>query len=180
MADDAVLYAVIGGTFGHELTHGFDDQGSQYDAHGNLRDWWTKKDRKQFEQRTQQIVKQFDGYYVTDSLHINGTITQGENIADLGGLIIALRAYQQTAQYKAGKAVEGFTPLQRFFLGYAAAWMMAQRAEAVVAQVKSNEHAPARWRVIGPLSNLPEFYEAFDVKASDKMWRSETERVAIW
>ena len=180
MADDAVLYALIGGTFGHELTHGFDDQGSQYDAHGNLRDWWTKKDRKQFEQRTQQIVKQFDGYYVTDSLHINGTITQGENIADLGGLIIALRAYQQTAQYKAGKAVEGFTPLQRFFLGYAAAWMMAQRAEAVVSQVKSNEHAPARWRVIGPLSNLPEFYEAFDVKTGDKMWRSETERVAIW
>lgn len=180
MADDAVLYAIVGGTFGHELTHGFDDQGCKFDAEGNLRNWWTEEDKKKFDARTAMIVKQFNDYVTVKGLHINGANTQGENIADLGGIIAAYQAFQQTEQYKSGQKIGGYTPDQRFFLGYALAWMQNQRPEAMATQVKSNEHSPAKWRVLGPLSNMPEFYKAFDVKTGDKMYRSEGERVKIW
>lgn len=180
MADDAILYAIVGGTFGHELTHGFDDQGCKYDAEGNLRDWWTPEDKKKFDARTAMIVKQFNDYETVKGLHINGSNTQGENIADLGGIIVAYQAFQQTEQYKLGQKIGGYTPVQRFFLGYALAWMQNQRPEAMATQVKSNEHAPAKWRVLGPLSNMPAFYKAFNVKPSDKMYRAEKDRVKIW
>ena len=178
MPDDAILYAIVGGTFGHEVTHGFDDQGCLYDKDGNLQNWWAEADKKQFDARTAQIVKQFNEYEVAPGLHINGSLTQGENIADLGGVIVALEAFKKTPQYQAGEQIGGFTPLQRFFLGYAQAWMLQMRPEALATQVKSNEHAPAKWRVLGPLSNIQEFYDAFHVKPGDEMYRAD--KVQIW
>lgn len=180
MADDAILYAVIGGTIGHEITHGFDDQGCLYDAQGNLKNWWTEEDKAKFDVQTKKIVKQFDEYYINDELHINGSLTQGENIADLGGIIMAFEAFKKTPQYKNGQKISGLTPTQRFFLGYAMEWMMNMRPEALITQVKSNEHAPAKWRVLAPLSNMPEFFETFGVKPGDKMWRSENDLIKIW
>jgi putative endopeptidase len=180
MADDAILYAIIGGTFGHEMTHGFDDQGCKYNAQGNLQNWWTAEDSAKFFTRTKKIVKQFNQYIAVDSLHINGELTQGENIADLGGVIMAYVAFQKTEQYKKNILIAGFTPAQRFFLGYALAWMVNQRPETIATQVKSNEHAPAKFRVNGPLSDMPEFYEAFNVKQGDAMWLPDSLRVRIW
>ena len=181
MADDALLYAIIGGsTFGHEITHGFDDQGCKYDEKGNLKNWWTPEDTKKFTTKTKMIVQQFNSYVAVDNLHINGELTQGENIADLGGIIMGLEAFKKTKQYKNNEIIAGLTPTQRYFLGYALAWMVNMRPEAVATQVKSDEHSPAKWRVIGPLSNMPEFYKAFDVKKGDRMWRSEKEIVKIW
>lgn len=180
MADDAILYAIIGGTIGHEITHGFDDQGCQYDAQGNLKNWWTKEDKAKFDEQTKKIVKQFNDYIAIDSLHINGSLTQGENIADLGGVIMAFEAFKKTPQYKQNQIVAGLNPTKRFFLSYAMEWMVNFRPEALATQVKSNEHAPAKWRVLAPLSNMPEFYEAFGVRQGDKMWRSEKDRVKIW
>jgi putative endopeptidase len=180
MADDAILYAIIGGTIGHEITHGFDDQGCNYDANGNLANWWTKEDKNKFDAKTKLIVKQFNGYVAVDSLHINGALTQGENIADLGGVIMAYESFKKTEQYKKNIIIAGLNPSQRFFLGYAMAWMVNTRPEAIANQVKSNEHSPEKWRVIGPLSNMPEFYSTFGVKPGDKMWRSKDERVKIW
>ncbi len=180
MADDAILYAIIGATFGHEITHGFDDQGCKYDANGNLVNWWTKEDKSKFDTKTKMIVKQFDDYVAVDSLHINGELTQGENIADLGGVIMGYEAFKNTKQYKENEMIAGLNPSQRYFLGYALAWMLNMRPEAMATQIKSNEHAPAKWRVLGPLSNMPEFYSTFNVKKGDKMWRPESERVKIW
>jgi putative endopeptidase len=180
MADDAILYAIIGGTIGHEITHGFDDQGCNYDANGNLANWWTKEDKNKFDAKTKLIVKQFNGYVAVDSLHINGALTQGENIADLGGVIMAYESFKKTEQYKKNIIIAGLNPSQRFFLGYAMEWMVNTRPEAIANQVKSNEHSPEKWRVIGPLSNMPEFYSTFGVKPGDKMWRSKDERVKIW
>lgn len=181
MPDDAVLYGIIGGsTFGHEITHGFDDQGSQYDENGNLRDWWTQQDRDQFVSRTQQIVSQFNGYTVSDSLHLNGENTQGENIADLGGVIMGLEAFKKTAMGKSSELINGFTPEQRYFLAYAYAWMVNKTPASEAKQVRSNVHSPAAYRVIGPLSDVDEFYKAFNVKSGDKMFRAEKDRVKIW
>lgn len=180
MLDDAILYAIIGSTFGHEITHGFDDGGCNYDAQGNLRNWWTKEDKEKFDVKAEQVVKMYSDYVTVDSLHINGKLTLGENIADLGGTIMAFEAFQRTAQYKHNEIISGYTPAQRFFLGYALAWMEQMRPEAMASQVKSNEHSPAKWRVLGPLSVMPAFYEAFNVREGDKMWRSESERVSLW
>jgi len=180
MADDAILYAVIGGTIGHEITHGFDDQGCNYDANGNLANWWTKDDKDKFDARTKKIVNQFNGYVAVDNLHINGELTQGENIADLGGIIMAYESFKKTEQYKKNINIAGLNPSKRFFLGYALEWMVNTRPEAIANQVKSNEHSPEKWRVIGPLSNMTDFYSTFGVKPGDKMWRSKDERVKIW
>lgn len=180
MADDAILYAIIGGTFGHEITHGFDDQGCKYNEIGNLSDWWTKEDKAKFNAKTKMIVKQFNDYVAVDDLHINGELTQGENIADLGGIIMAYEAFKKTKQYQNKELVAGLNPSQRFFLGYALEWMVNMRPEAMANQVKSNEHAPAKWRVLGALSNMPEFFSTFGVKQGDKMWRSEKDIVKIW
>ena len=180
MADDALLYSRIGMIFGHEITHGFDDQGCKYDDAGNLHNWWTKDDSIKFFSKTKMIVRQYNNYIAVDSLHINGENTQGENIADLGGIVMSYEAFKKTGQYKNHEIIAGLEPDKRFFLGYALGWMVNMRPEAIANQVKSNEHSPAKFRVIGPLSNMQDFYTAFDVKQSDKMWRADSIRVKIW
>ena len=181
MPDDALLYAIIGGsTIGHEITHGFDDQGSQYDENGNLKNWWTAEDRKKFMEKTTLIVEQFNNYVVLDSLHIKGENTQGENIADLGGAIMGYEAFKKTPQGKSSEKIGGYTPDQRYFLGFGFSWMVQQTDAALANLVMSNEHSPASFRVIGPLSNIPEFYAAFGIKEGDKMHRNDKIRVKIW
>lgn len=181
MPDDAVLYGIIGGsTFGHEITHGFDDQGSLYDENGNLRDWWTKEDRDKFVAKTKLIVRQFNDYIVLDSLHLNGSNTQGENIADLGGVIMGLEAFRKTPQGQSKELIEGYTPEQRYFLSYGYAWMINQTDAALAKSVMSNEHSPAEFRVLGPLSDIDDFYKAFNIKEGNKMYRADSLRVRIW
>jgi putative endopeptidase len=181
MADDAILYSIIGGsTFGHEITHGFDDQGSKYDQYGNLNNWWTPEDSTKFFGKTKKIVEQFNNYIAVDSLHINGELTQGENIADLGGIMMGYEAFKKTKQYQEKEIIAGLNPDQRFFLGYALAWMINERPESISTQVRSDEHSPAKFRVLGPLSNMPEFYTTFGIKDGDAMHRSDSIRVKIW
>jgi putative endopeptidase len=181
IADDAILYSIIGGsTFGHEITHGFDDQGSKYNALGNLQNWWTSEDSAKFFTRTKLIIRQFNNYIAVDSLHINGDLTQGENIADLGGVIMGYEAFKTTDQFKHNTIIAGLNPSQRFFLGYALAWMVNDRPEAVASQVKSDEHSPAKFRVNGPLSDMPEFYKTFGIKKGDALWVPDSLRVKIW
>jgi putative endopeptidase len=181
MADDAILYAIIGGsTFGHEMIHGFDDQGSKYDQYGNLNNWWTKEDSIRFFSKTGMIVKQFDRYIAVDSLHLNGSQTQGENIADLAGILLGYQAFQKRPQYINRETIAGLTPDQRYFLGYALAWMINDRPEAVANQVRSDVHSPARFRVNGPLADVPEFYTAFGVREGDALWLPDSLRVRIW
>jgi putative endopeptidase len=181
LADDAILYAIIGGsTFGHEITHGFDDQGCKYNEFGNLDNWWTPEDSAKFYAKTRIIVKQFDDYIAVDSLHINGELTQGENIADLAGVTMGYEAFKNTDQYKNNEMIANLNPSQRYFLGYALAWMINERPEATANQVRTNEHSPAKFRVIGPLSDMPEFFETFGVKEGDAMWRSVEMLVKIW
>jgi putative endopeptidase len=181
LADDALLYSIIGGsTFGHEITHGFDDQGSKYDEQGNLNNWWTATDSAQFGAKTKMVVHQFNEYIAVDSLHINGELTQGENIADIGGIMMGYDAFKKTAQYKDRRIIAELSPEKRFFLGYALAWMINDRPEAIANQVRSNEHSPAKFRVIGPLANMPEFYRAFGIKQGDRMWRPDSLRITIW
>lgn len=171
-ADDAVNYGNAGGIIGHEVTHGFDDEGSQFDAQGNLKMWWTPEDRKRFDEKANCIVSQFDNYEVLPGLNMNGKLTLGENIADLGGLVIAYDAFERSLQGKPRPAnIDGLTPEQRFFLSYAVGWMVKQRPESVRTQVLGNPHALAEWRVLGPLSNMPEFAKAFGCKMGDKMVR---------
>jgi len=181
LIDDAVVYSYAGAsTIGHEITHGFDDQGRQYDSKGNLSDWWTKEDEAKFNERTALMVEQFDNYVVLDSMHVNGKATLGENIADLGGLVIGYDAFKKTAQYKEGKVINGLTPDQRFWLGYAYAWLGHKRDEALAQQIMVDVHAPEFLRVNGPLSNITDFYKAFGVKEGDQMYRPENKRVKIW
>ncbi len=181
-ADDAVNYGCMGAVIGHELTHGFDDQGSQYDAQGNLKNWWTEDDKAKFKAKTEILAKQFDDYVAIDSLHVNGHLTLGENIADLGGLTISYYAYQKACKEGTAKNVkiDGFTGEQRFFLSWAQGWRTNMRPESLKKQVKTNPHSPGNFRVLGPLSNLQEFYNAFGIKSGDKMWRPEAERAVIW
>ncbi|HUI30593.1 MAG TPA: M13 family metallopeptidase [Candidatus Acidoferrales bacterium] len=181
LIDDAVVYSYAGAsTIGHEMTHGFDDEGRQYDAQGNLRDWWTKGDAEKFQAKTKLMVDQFDDYIVLDSMHINGKATLGENIADLGGLVIGYDAFRQTEEYKEGKPVNGLTPSQRFWMGYAYSWLGHARPEALAQQVLTDVHSPNFLRVNGPLSDIPEFYKAFGVKDGQPMWRAPDRRVKIW
>lgn len=178
-ADDAINYGAIGAVIGHEITHGFDDQGSQYDADGNLKSWWTKEDRAKFEERAACVTNQFNGYEIQPGLNINGKLTLGENIADLGGLKMAYRAYQKSLEGKPKpEKIDGFTPEQRFFLGYAQVWSTKSTPEFERQQVLTDSHSNARYRVNGPLSNLPQFAEAFGCKTGDKMVR--TDSCLIW
>jgi putative endopeptidase len=181
-ADDAVNYGAMGAVIGHEMTHGFDDQGRQFDSKGNLRDWWTPGDAARYKAEADKVVQQFDAYTVVDSAtHVNGKLTLGENIADLGGLKVAYEAMQK-ALAKNGRPglIDGFTPEQRFFLGWAQAWRTLQRDEGLKVQVASDPHSPAKWRVNGPLSNMPEFHAAFACKDGDKMVRPVASRARIW
>jgi len=179
--DDAVVYGYAGAsTIGHEITHGFDDEGRQFDAAGNLTDWWTAEDAAKFQKSAAVMVGQFNAYEPLPGLHINGKAALGENIADYGGLLLGLDAFKKTEQYQKGEKIGGLTPLQRYFLGYALGWMSQQREQRLRARLLSDVHAPAKWRVLGPLSNIPEFYEAFGIKPGQPMWRAENERVRIW
>lgn len=179
--DDGFVYGyAAASTIGHEMTHGFDDQGRQYDEKGNLKSWWLDIDSVKFTDKTKYIIKQFNEFVPVDTLHVNGSATQGENIADLGGLRIGLDAFKKTDAYKNNQLVAGMTPLQRYFLGYAYSWMEADRKERIASQLMTDVHAPAKERVNGPVVNLPEFYEAFNIKPGDKMYRADSLRVSIW
>jgi putative endopeptidase len=178
-AGDAVNYGAIGAVIGHEMLHAFDDQGSKFDARGNLADWWTSEDRQRFESDAANLITQFGAYVPIDTLHVNGQLTLGENIADLGGLLVAYDAFKATAQGKGDAQIDGLSPDQRFFIAYAQSWREQQRSEQLRRQVQSNEHAPAKYRVNGPLSNAPAFAQTFGCKAGDAMVRGDAQ-VKIW
>ena len=178
--DDALNYGSIGSIIGHEMTHGFDDQGSQYDAVGNLRNWWTAEDAKKFKQKAQLVIDQYDQYMVLDSLHVNGKLTLGENIADIGGMAIAYAAFQKTDQAKAGEKIGGLTPDQRFFMSQAQVYRMKFRDQILRTLVLSDPHSPAKFRVDGPDSNTDGFYAAYNVEPGDGMYRPDSIRVHIW
>ena len=181
MPDDAVLYGIIGGsTFGHEITHGFDDQGSLYDENGNLNDWWTKEDRAKFVAKTKLIVEQFSNYKVLDSIHLNGENTQGENIADLGGVIMGLEAFRKTKQGQSTQLINGYTSEQRYFLAYGYAWMVNRTDASLAKRIHTDVHSPAEFRINGPLSDIDAFYKAFNIKKGDAMYREDNVRVRIW
>ena len=179
--DDAFVYGyAAASTIGHEITHGFDDQGRQFDEKGNLHDWWQPADADKFKARAAMIIRQFSEFNPVDTLHVNGDATQGENIADLGGLLLGLDAFSKTDAYKKGEKIGGLTPVQRYFLGYAYSWMYQQRKELLATQLMTDVHAPARERVNGPVANMPAFYEAFNIHPGDKMYRPDSLRVSIW
>jgi putative endopeptidase len=181
-ADDAVNYGAIGMVIGHEMTHGFDNMGRQYDKDGNLRDWWTQEDSKAFENHTSPLIAQYNQYEVLDSTFVNGKLTLGENIADLGGCTVAYNAYKLSLEGReTPKPIDGFTNFQRFFLSYAQIWRTNMRDETLRNQVKTNEHSPAKIRINGVVYNMPEFYAAFpDVKPGDKLFRTVEQRPVIW
>jgi len=180
-ADDAVNYGGIGSVIGHEMTHGFDDSGRKFDADGNLRNWWTEEDLRNFEARSQAIIDQFDGYTVIDGLNIDGRLTAGENIADLGGLKIAEAALRKSLEGKPEPPkIDGFDWRQRFFLSFAQVWRTNQRDEEMKLRLKTDPHSPPQYRVMGTLANLPEFFEAFGAPPDAKMKRRDDERVEIW
>lgn len=180
-ADDAVNYGGMGSVIGHEITHGFDDEGRQFDALGNLSGWWSGADTKEFNRRAEVVQKQFDGYEAIDSLHVNGKLTLGENIADLGGLLIAYGAYRRSLEGKPEPApIDGLTGPQRFFLAWAQIWRAKSRPEFTRLLVNVDPHAPPEFRTIGPLSNIPAFALAFGCKSGDPMVRPESERAQIW
>ena len=179
--DDATVYGYAGAsTIGHEITHGFDDEGRQYDAKGNLVSWWTADDEKEFNKRAQYIIKQFDEFEPVPGYHINGKATTGENIADLGGILLGIEAYKKTDEYKANKTVAGLTPMQRYFLGYALGWLGQTRTESLRNQLLTDVHSPAKYRVNGPFVDVDEFYTTFNIKKGDPMYREDSLRVKIW
>jgi putative endopeptidase len=180
-ADDAVNYGALGAVIGHEMTHGFDDSGRQFDAQGNLRDWWTADDATKYKTAAQRVVDQFNGYTVVDSVsHVNGRLTLGENIADLGGLTVAYYAMEKAIAGKPRPKIDGFTPEQRFFLGWAQVWRGLSRPEAELENLKTNPHSPGKWRTNGPVSNMPEFKRAWGCKDGDPMVRPDSLRARIW
>jgi len=179
-ADDAANYGGIGAVIGHEISHGFDDSGRQFDGDGNLRDWWTAEDGAKFKQRADALAAQFDGYSVLDNRHINGRLTLGENIGDLSGLAIAFKAYQMSLGNNPSPVIDGFTGEQRFFLGWAQVWRRKYRDEELLKRVVTDPHSPSEFRTNGPTSNIDAFYAAFAVKPGDRMYRAPAERVKIW
>lgn len=179
-ADDAVNYGGIGAVIGHEMGHGFDDQGSKYDDKGNLRNWWTEKDLEEFQKRAANLVAQYDGYQVFDDLHVNGKLTLGENIGDLSGVTIAYKAYKASLNGEEAPVIDGLTGDQRFFMGYAQVWRGKFVEKALRNRVATDPHSPGEFRALGSLSNMNEFYEAFDVKEGDAMYIAPENRVKIW
>ena len=179
-ADDAVNYGGIGAVIGHELGHGFDDQGAKYDGDGNLRNWWTDADKAEFEKRGKQLVAQYNAYEPLPGAHVNGELTLGENIGDLGGLTVALRAYKLSLDGKAAAVIDGFTGEQRFFISWSQVWRRKYREEELRNRLMTDSHSPSEYRAIGIVSNIPEFYTAFDVKEGDKMYIAPEKRVKIW
>ncbi len=178
--DAAANYGAMGAVIGHELSHGFDDQGAKFDAAGNKRNWWSDDDLAEFQRRGDELVAQFDAYEALPSEHVNGRLTLGENIGDLGGLTIALQALRRAQADQPAEPVDGFTSEQRFFLAWAQTWRSTMREETVRVRLATDSHAPPRFRVLGPLSNMAEFHAAFGVTPSDPMWRAADVRVEIW
>lgn len=188
-ADDAVNFGGIGAVIGHEIGHGFDDQGSKYDGDGNLHDWWTAEDRSEFEQRTAALVRQFSAFTPEgldpETSKVNGELTLGENIGDLGGVGIALKAYgkaleKQGLDWENAPEAGGLTALQRFFYAYAQVWQVKTRPETARLLLSMDPHSPAEFRVNGILPNVDAFYEAFGITSADPMWLDPAERVSIW
>lgn len=179
-ADDAINYGGIGLVIGHEMTHGFDDQGAQYDKDGNLKNWWGKSDSLQFVAKSKLVINQYNGFTILDTLHVNGALTTGENMADNGGLAIAYDAFKMTKQGQDTTRIDGFTPDQRFFISFAQVWRSKLKDELARVYINTDPHSPDKWRVFGPLSNFTPFYTAFDVKEGDKMYKVEKDRIKIW
>ncbi|MDH3435046.1 MAG: M13 family metallopeptidase, partial [Gammaproteobacteria bacterium] len=179
-AEDAYNYGAIGVTIGHEIGHGFDDQGSKYDGDGNLKSWWTDEDRANFEERTKGLVEQFSQYEALPGLFVNGEFTLGENIGDLGGTAIALKAYRMSLKGKESPVIDGFTGEQRFFLGHAQSSRIKWREQLIELLIKSDPHSPDEYRVNGVVPNIDDFYTAFDVKEGDALYRPPEERIRIW
>jgi putative endopeptidase len=179
-ADDAVNYGGIGSVIGHEISHGFDDSGRQFDGDGNLRDWWTADDGVKFKQRAAALARQYSGYTVLDNRHLNGELTLGENIGDLSGIAVAFKAYQIAVNGKPAPEIDGFTGQQRFFLGWAQVWRRKYREADLLKRLVTDPHSPSEFRANGPASNIDAFYDAFAVKPGDRMYRAPNERVKIW
>jgi putative endopeptidase len=179
-ADDAVNYGGIGAVIGHEMGHGFDDQGRRYDATGALRDWWTKQDEAEYQQRAKVLIDQFNEFEPLPGLHVNGALTLGENIADLTGLVIARQAYLLSLKGQPAPTIDGLTADQRFYMGWAQGWKAKERDESLRQQVLTNVHSPEMYRANGPVRNIPEFYAAFGVKEGDKLFLPAERRVKIW
>ena len=179
-ADDAVNYGGIGAVIGHEMTHGFDDQGRQYDADGTLRDWWTKTDADKFKVRADQVVAQYNAFTVLDTIHVNGRLTLGENLADLGGVNIAYEAFKKTKEGQSNTKVDGFTPDQRFFLSWAQVWRGSQRPEAAAQRILTDPHSPEQYRCNAPISNIDAWYAAFDIQPGDKNYKAPADRIRVW
>ena len=179
-ADDATNYGAIGVVIGHEMTHGFDDQGRMFDQAGNMVDWWTEGDAQRVQAAAEKLAAQFDQIVLVKDLHANGHLTLGENIADQGGLRIAYDAFRQTQQYKDGKQLDGFTPAQRFYLSYGRIWAENATEEAIFQQTKSDPHSIGRYRVNATLRNIDTFFEAFGIKKGDKLWLDPADRAIIW
>lgn len=179
-ADDAVNYGGIGAVIGHEMTHGFDDQGRQYDADGTLRDWWGKDDADKFKIRADMVVDQYNNFTVLDTIHVNGRLTLGENLADLGGLNVAYEAYKKTKQGHGEAKIDGFTPDQRFFLSWAQVWRSNQRPESASSRILTDPHSPEQYRTNAPISNIDAWYNAFNIQPGDKMYKKPADRIKIW
>jgi putative endopeptidase len=179
-ADDAVNYGGIGAVIGHEMTHGFDDQGRQYDADGTLRDWWTKDDADKFKTRADMVVNQYNAFTVLDTMHVNGKLTLGENLADLGGLNVAYEAFKKTKQGQSATKADGFTPDQRFFLSWAQVWRGSQRPEAAAQRILTDPHSPEQYRTNAPITNMDAWYAAFDIKPGDKLYKKTEDRTKVW
>lgn len=179
-ADDAFNYGATGATIGHEISHGFDEQGDQFDSDGNLRNWWTPADHRHYAQKTHQLVTQYNAYAPLPGVHINGALTEGENIADLAGLEVAHEAYRLSLGGAPAPVVDGLSGDQRFYLGYAQSWLSKQRPEALLAQLTADPHSPEKYRVNGVVTHLPSFYEAFEVKPGDRMYLDPAHRISLW
>ena len=179
-ADDALNYGGIGMVIGHEITHSFDDQGSQYDKVGNVTNWWTKTDYEKFKARTQQVIDQYNLFTVLDSIHVKGALTVGENTADIAGVAIAYDAFKMTAQGRDTTKLDGLTPDQRFFISIARIWRVKTTDEFMRTYVNTNPHSPAKWRVNAPLMNFTPFYNAFNLQPGDKMYKPQKERITVW
>ena len=179
-ADDALNYGGIGAVIGHEMSHGFDDNGSKYDADGTLRNWWTEEDRTKFDAKTKTLSKQYDDYTVLDTIHVNGKLTLGENIGDLGGLNVAYEAFKMTAQSKSSATIDGFTPDQRFFLAWAQVWRGNILPQTEAQLIITDTHSPGQFRTIGAPVNMDAWYNAFNVKEGDKLYKKPEDRIRIW
>jgi len=179
-ADDAVNYGGIGVVIGHEMTHGFDDQGRQYDGDGSLHNWWSVEDADKFKVRANKVVDQFNGFTVLDTLHLNGKLTLGENLADLGGINIAYEAFKKTKQGQSNTKIGGFTPDQRFFLSFAQVWRGGSRPEYAAQSVLTDPHSPGKYRVDGTISNIDAWYKAFNIQPGDKYYKTPEDRIKVW